>query len=270
VLLRRHLLGIIISVSAASAQQPFYTDDASVTDIGVWHFEFFNEFDLLQPALYPNLKQNTSNYRLNYGLPFNLEVDVDSPYLALFRAPGEHPRRPYGVGDTNVGVKWNFRKESAGSRLPAMSVTLYLEFPTGDTGQQLGSGLVDYALNAIVQKHLSENVRLTVNAGILFAGNTSTGLLGIQNTRGRVFTGGLSALRDVTPRLTLGGEVYGGITGSPALAKSQLQFLAGGKYELRKGLSFDFGLLTGRYVGSPRIGVQLGFSYDLPNSPRLH
>jgi hypothetical protein len=261
--LYRYVLFVMIA-SVASAQQPFYTDDASVTEQGVWHLEFSNEFDLLHPALYPNLRQNTLNYRLNYGLPFNLEVDVDSPYLALFRASGEHPRRPYGVGDTNLGLKWNFRKESGDSRLPAMSVTMYFEFPTGDSVQQLGSGLVDYWLNWIVQKHLSDKVKLTANAGILFAGNTSTGVVGIQNTRGRVYTGGLSIIRDITPRLSLGGEVYGGVTGSPALAKSQLQFLGGGNYALRQGLSLDFGILRGRYVGSPRVGVQLGFSYDLP------
>ena len=29
----------------AAAQQPFYTDDASVTDSGKFHIEIFNEFD---------------------------------------------------------------------------------------------------------------------------------------------------------------------------------------------------------------------------------
>src|SRR5258705_1265049 len=113
------------------AQLPFYTDDPAVTERGKWHFEFFNEFDALQ-LQYPNLRQNTANYKLNYGLPHNLEVDVDSPYLAIFRALEGSPRASTGIGDTNLGLKWNFHKASPASRIPAMSASLYIEFPTGD------------------------------------------------------------------------------------------------------------------------------------------
>src|SRR5882724_2614089 len=95
------------------AQLPFYTDDPAVTARGKWHFEFFNEFDALQ-LQYPNLRQNTANYKLNFGLPYNLEVDVDTPYLAIFRAVGSEGS--IGRGDTNVGVKWEFHKESPRSR----------------------------------------------------------------------------------------------------------------------------------------------------------
>jgi len=47
------------------AQMPFYTDNADVTDQGTLHFEFYNEFDGLQSALYPDLRQNTFNYKVN-------------------------------------------------------------------------------------------------------------------------------------------------------------------------------------------------------------
>ena len=50
------------------------------------------------------------------------------------------------------------------------------------------------------------------------------------------------------------------------LAKSQLQAMVGGHYLIRKGLSFCFGLLGGRYVASPRIGGQIGFAMDFPES----
>src|SRR6266446_1889169 len=86
-----------------SAQLPFYTDDPAVTEQGKWHFEFFNEFDALQLQA-PNLRQNTANYKLNYGLPFHLELDVDAPYLAIFRSVGTSGSS--GGGDTNLGIKW--------------------------------------------------------------------------------------------------------------------------------------------------------------------
>src|SRR5579862_5204021 len=83
------------------AQLPFYTDDPAVTEAGKWHFEFFNEHDALQHPQFPNLRQNTANYKLNYGLPYNLELDVDAPYLAIFRAIGTP--NSAGFGDLNLG-----------------------------------------------------------------------------------------------------------------------------------------------------------------------
>jgi Putative MetA-pathway of phenol degradation len=266
--LARLSLMMVIAGALSRAQQPFYTDDPGVTGPGKWHFEFFNEFDLLQHGLEPNLKQNTVNYRLNYGLSHNLELDIDNPYLTILRSTGTQPQKPHGVGDTNLGVKWNFHRESDGSKLPSMGVSMYFEFPTGDSRNQLGSGLTDYWLNGIVQKHLTERTRITGNAGILFAGNTSTGLLGIQTTRGGVFTGGVSVLHGYTKRLTLGIEANGGFAPNAGLAKSQLQFLGGGSYAIRNGFGLDFGVLGGKFLGSPRIGVQLGISVDFPAPER--
>ena len=243
------------------AQLPFYTDDTKVTEPGKWHFEFFNEYDALQ-LQYPNLKQNTANFKLNYGLPHNLEVDLDSPYLSIYRSAGNQASR--GVGDTNLGLKANFRKESPTSRAPALAASFYVELQTGEASQQLGSGLTDYWLNLIAQKSLSPKTRITGNLGYLFAGNTSTGALGTQSKRGHVFPGGLSLLHDFRPSLTLGAEVFAAYTENADLGKSQLQVMAGGQYVIRNGLSFCFGILGGKYVASPRLGGQMGFAIDFP------
>jgi hypothetical protein len=243
------------------AQMPFYTDDPDVTDRGTLHFEFYNEYDGLQSSQYPDLRQNTANFKLNYGLPLNLELDVDAPYLAIYRSPGTATSS--GVGDTDMGIKWNFRK-SPRPLSPALAASLYIEFPTGDTHQQLSSGLTDYWLNFIAQEPFTDKTRLTLNVGYLFAGNTSTGVVGIQTLRGHVYTGGLSLLHDFNPRLTLGGEIYGGVADKNGLGKNQLQGMVGGQYTVRNGLSFAFALLGGRYAASPRIGGQVGFAVDFP------
>ena len=194
--------------------------------------------------------------------PHSFEVDVDFPYLSIYRTEGNAPSN--GFGDTNLGIKKSFRNESAGSRLPALAASFYIEFPTGDASQQLGSGLHDYWLNLIAQKSLSPATRITGNAGYLFAGNTSTGAIG-TTTRGHVFPGGLSLQHDFLPSLTLGAEIFGAYAANGNLAKSQLQAMAGGHYVIRKGLSFCFGLLGGKYVASPRIGGQIGFAMDFPD-----
>jgi len=261
-----HILLMIIGVLSTRplhGQMPFYTDNTEVTDRGTLHFEFFNEYDGLQSSQYPDLRQNTANCKANYGLPHDLELDVDAPILAIYRAPGSQPSSS-GLGDTDMGVKWNFRKAPHPAGLPSLAASLYIEFPTGNTRQELGSGLTDYWLNFIAEEAFSDKTRLTANLGFLFAGNTSTGALGLQTTRGHVYTGGLSLLHDFTPRLTLGAEIYGAVDDNNGLGKDQLQGLAGGQYEVRKSLSVTFAALGGSHVGSPRIGGQVGFEVDFP------
>ena len=252
----------ISSAGSVVAQMPFYTDNADVTDQGTLHFEFFNEFDGLQSAQYPDLRQNTTNYKLNYGVARNLELDIDAPYLAIYRAPEASTSN--GPGDTDLGLKWNFHKTPCPLRVPALSASLYIEFPTGDASQELGSGLTDYWLNSIAQEAFSDKTRMNANFGYLFAGNTSTGVIGTRTTRGHVYTGGLSLVHDFHPRLTLGAEVFTAIADTNGLGKDQLQALSGGWYQITNRFACTFALLGGSHIASPRIGGQVGFEVDVP------
>jgi hypothetical protein len=59
-ILKRYLFILLATLltSTARAQQPFVTDDADVIPKKRFHFEFSNEFDLLQRSAFPSLKQN--------------------------------------------------------------------------------------------------------------------------------------------------------------------------------------------------------------------
>ncbi|HEY4354450.1 MAG TPA: transporter [Acidobacteriaceae bacterium] len=262
----RHLLLIAVcafwTATLCSAQMPFYTDDPGVTENRVLHFEFYNEFDGLQSSQYPALNQNTANFKVNYGLPHNLELDLDAPYIDIHRSQGSTASA--GMGDTDLGLKWHIVDSDRKSHRPALATSFYVEFPTGNVQEQLGSGLRDYWLNMVAQEPLGEKTRITANFGYLFAGNTSTGVIGVQTTTGHVYTAGLSLVRDFTSRLTLGAEAYGGLADTNGLGKDQLQFLAGGSYRLHGAVSATFAVLGGRYEASPRIGGQLGFAVDFP------
>jgi len=247
--------------SKALAQQPFYTDDTDVTNKGKLHFQFSNEYDLLQRISYPARTQNTAVFELDYGLFKGVEIGVDAPLLAIHSASFVRPRTAVGIGDVNFHLKYNFYKEREGSRLPAFALNMTIELPTGDTSKQLGSGFTDYFLNGILQKSLTEKTKLRLNGGILFAGNTTTGVIGIR-TRGRVFTAGSSLVKQFTKKLDLGAELTGALTSNFQLSKGQLQALVGGNYALRKNLTFDFGIVAGRFAASPRLGAQLGISLD--------
>src|SRR6267142_7089987 len=90
--------------STAQAQQPFYTDDADVTPRGHFHFEFSNEFDLLQRSSLPTVKQNTADFELDYGLFEGVEIGIESPLRSLFNDAAAIPDRISGIGDTNVSL----------------------------------------------------------------------------------------------------------------------------------------------------------------------
>jgi hypothetical protein len=50
---------------------------------------------------------------------------------------------PFGLGDTDYSVKYNFHHEKQGSDWPAITASLNIEPPTGNTQLKLGSGLID-------------------------------------------------------------------------------------------------------------------------------
>jgi hypothetical protein len=261
------LLAELSNSAELHGQMPFYTDDTSTTETGRFHVEVFEELDGLPSSQHPDLRQNTANIKLNFSPVHHLELDVDAPYIQISRAAGSESAR--GMGDTDLGAKWTLRETPPDSNLAAFAASLYVEFPTGNTRQGLGSGLTDYWLNFIAQKPLSQTTRFNVNAGILFAGNTSTGAVGIQTHRGQVYTGGLSLLHDMTSTLTLGVEIYGGISDGAGSDRSQLQALLGAQYAIRHGLSVSLGVLGGRYGATPRVGGQIGISLDFPDAVGL-
>jgi hypothetical protein len=251
----------LVIVAPAHAQQPFFNDNADVADHYRFHLESNNEYDVLPRSSFPNLRQDTQTVKFSYGLLPDCEIGMDFPLIAIFNASGSGLGLPIGLGDADFSIKYNFLKEKEGSRRPAISASLNIEPPTGDPKHQLGSGLIDYYLNSIFQKTLSPRNTMRVNAGATFAGNTLTGAVGIK-TRGTIFTGGASFMRQITQKLDLGIEVYGGYTANAALGRGELQQQIGGNYAIRRNLSIDFGFVAGQAVGSPHYGFQIGFSKD--------
>jgi len=251
----------LASSPRANAQQPFLNDDSDVVALRRWHLETNNEYDVLPRSSYPNLRQDTQTIKFSYGFFHNCEVGMDFPLLVIFNGRSSGLGDPVGLGDTDFSIKYNFRKEEVGSRWPAITASLNIEPATGSEKAQLGSGLIDYYLNSVIQKTLSPKNTLRMNAGATFAGNTLTGAIGIK-TRGTILTGGASFTRQFTRKLDLGLEVYGGYTASLRLGRGELEQQIGGNYELRPGLTLDFGAIAGQAVGSPRYGFQLGFSKD--------
>lgn len=256
------VLTFVFQSSPASSQIPFYTDDADTTPKGKFHIEFFNEHDWLQRSSLPGQRQNVSNFTLNYGLTDRVELGVNVPFIKIFNARESRLGSPSGIGDMQFGVKVKLREEREESSLPAITVVFYAEAPTGSIRKQLGSGLTDYWLYGVVQKSITKRTVGRLNGGVLFAGNSSTGLIGIEAVRGQVFTGNGSLVRDFTDKLKLGVEVFGGVSSDFKLSRGQLEAQIGGSYSFRDDFAFTFGVLGGSFAASPRMGVHVGFAYD--------
>ncbi len=247
----------VAGTAAAAAQQPFATDDAEVTERGHLHFEYANEFYILQKSAHPNLRQDTSNFVIQYGLFDGLEVNMDFPLIAIGNARGSGMPSVFGLGDLDFAAKWKLVQEAPDGARPAITVTGAAEFPTGSEKKQLGSGLTDYGLNAIFQKTFG-GTQVHANAGIQFAGNTQTGVVGIH-TPGRILIGGLSAARDLSERLRLGLDLNGAEVHDGGRVEKQLQLTAGGNYAVTRNDTLDFAVAVGWFDG-PRFGLILGIS----------
>lgn len=253
---------ILLWPICASAQLPFYTDDADTTPKGKFHLEIYNEHDVLQKASYPAKRQNTLVFTLNYGLTNRLEFGVNAPLITVSNSRIVEPKTITGQGDTQFGLKYKLREEREGSRLPAFSAVLYIEVPTGSTEKQLGSGLTDFWLYGIAQKSLTNKTKARFNVGVIFSGNSSTGLIGVRADRGRVFTGNSSLVRDFSDKLKLGVEVFGALADNFKLNRGQLSAQIGGSYVVNEKLMLTVGILGGRFSASPRAGLHLGMAYD--------
>ena len=256
------LLCILFCPVIACAQLPFYTDDADTTEKGKFHFEISNQHDVLQKSSYPTKRQNTLVFTLNYGLTSKLELGVNVPVITLSNSRILEERTVTGKGDTQFGVKYKLRDEREGSKLPAFSAVFYVELPTGSTRKQLGTGLTDFWLYGIAQKSLTKRTKARFNTGVIFSGNSPTGLIGARADRGRIFTGHASLVRDFTDKLKLGVEVFGAATDNLRLSRGQLTTQVGGNYSVNDKLTLTLGILGGRFSASPRAGLHLGVAYD--------
>jgi len=246
-------LWLLVQPHPAWAQAPFYTDDTGVADPGMLHVEASDELDALQSMQYPDLRQNTATLKTNVGLPHGLELDLDFPYIVIDRSYVTSSSR--GIGDTNLGVKWRIREGSATSHSPALAASFYTEFPTGDSRQNLGSGLIDYWLNLIAQVPASERTRITGQSrhSVRWQ-HQHRRRRDSDHARARLHGRAVRPVRCESPPhpWRRGVRRHRGYRRPRQNAAADH---AGAQYAVREGLSLYVGLIAGTYTASPRLGA---------------
>ena len=254
------LASLAAGAGRSSAQTPFLTDDAEVTEKGHWNFEYFNEYAVLGKNAAPDHWQETNNFVVQYGLLRNLELNVDFPIILINRYTAAVLPDAFGLGDFDFAAKYKFFDEDPGGWRPGFAASFAVEVPSGNPATQLGSGYTDFVWNTIGQKRLSETVLVHLNVGYQSNGNTLTGAIGIR-TPGKIVSEGASVHVNVSPTLLLGADINGAQIRTAHESDRQLQFTLGGIYTLGAKTSLNFAVLTGWY-DSPRGGVLVGLTYS--------
>lgn len=240
---------------AARGQAPFVTDDAGTTAPRQVHVELFAIGSDLPDSDHPASAQRTLVASLATGLGPAVEVGLDWPWIGI-RSDGAPD--VVGGGDLNLYVKWRCF-EGAG-RGPALALVGAVELPTGDEARGLGSGERDETLNAVAEWVGVGGVDLRANLGIVFAGNSLTGKVGLT-TDSRIWTGGVSATVE-RARFAVGAEVTAAV-GQVAGEKSrELRLQAGLRRALGARSTLGFGVQRG-WREAPPWQALLGVTIDL-------
>jgi hypothetical protein len=251
--------------AGAGAQQPFFTDDAEVGPPGVWHVELSSQIDWLRPSAHPLAWQHLFENEVDLGLPGRLEVSGIVPVLTLAGDPAAGPRWTGGLADSGIGVKARFTE--SGDRRHALAGSVMVEFPTGDRARGLGSGLIDYTLNLITQHAVAPRWLVILNGGVLLAGDSSTGAVGIQQ-RGTIVNAGGSVRHIARDGVQLGAEVTMSWSEKATFGGTVVGVQVGANVPVARGCTLDIGGGTGWFQGSPRASFQVGVSVDLnPDRP---
>lgn len=171
------------------AGPPFFTDDPEPVDFHHWEFyiaamEARDDFGFSGTA---------PHFELNYGLAPNLMIHLIS--ALSFDAP-RGGRLRYGLGDTELGLKFRFVQETRGR--PQVGIFPHVELPTGDSRRGLGVGQVQAFLPIWLQKSWGP---WTTYGGGGYWINPGPG-------NKNYWWFGWEVQRDLSPAVTVGAEVF--------------------------------------------------------------
>lgn len=175
------------------AGPPFLTDDPEPVEYQ--HWEVYVASQHMESA--DGWTGTAPHIEVNYGVIPDVQLHIIMPLAYNVPSQGEDH---YGYGDTELGVKYRFVHET--DEFPQIGVFPLLEVPTGNSDYGLGSGHLQAFLPLWVQKSWgAKDSQWTsyggggywINPG---AGNQNWGFVGwlLQ--------------KQVTPKLTLGGELF--------------------------------------------------------------
>lgn len=133
----------VFTPKIAWAGPPFLTDDPEPVEYKHW--------EIYLAAQYRHDRDGDSStvphLEINYGVIPNVQIHLIAP---LQYVKQESASSQYGYGDTELGVKVRFIKET--DYIPQVGIFPMVELPTGDADKGLGNGRTQYFLPLWLQK----------------------------------------------------------------------------------------------------------------------
>jgi hypothetical protein len=267
----------VLYSGAAWAGPPFATDDPEPVGAHAWEINTALTGQRAQDGTAALLPVIDINYGLVSGVQLHLQPqaafvrtnavpagtpadEINEPGVDLKdRLPhppvgGSPAATAYGLGDTEIGVKWRLTPGSEADDGWMISVYPLAEIPTGNAARNLGAGAASYYLPVWFQRSFG---KVTTFGGGGYWINHGTGSR-------NCWAAGWAALYAVTEALQLGGEVFAKT--ADAVGQSGLVgFSLGGSYALSKDTAVLFaagrgvGGTTPNDLGSAYLGLRLGF-----------
>jgi hypothetical protein len=214
----------------AFAGPPFVTDDPEPADFQHWEVNYALQGTAVQGGGAGTLPLIDANYG---ALP-DLQLHVQ-PQLAYVRTPATGH---FGVGDTELGVKYRFIEEDDDGWVPMVSLYPLFEIPTGDRRRGLGGGVGRTFVPIWLQKTVE---KWTVYGGAGYWIDPGA------NGKNAWFMGAV-ALYQLTERFQFGGEAFYLAAPSPG-GRDAPGFNLGGTYELTDDCHLLFS--AGRGLADP-------------------
>jgi len=183
----------LLSPSRAVAGPPFVTDDPEPVAYG--HYEFYTLST--GTAVRGDTAGVAPAWEFNYGIIPNGQIHIIVPLA--FDAPAGGPSQ-FGLGDTELGLKYRFIDEDKNGSRPMVGVYPLIELPSGNESLGLGAGNMRAYLPLWVQRSFGD---WTTYGGGGYWINHGDGTL----NRDYWFFGWLLQ-QQVTKQLAIGGEIF--------------------------------------------------------------
>jgi hypothetical protein len=210
-----------LATTSALAGPPFITDDPEPVDFRAWEINYGLTYLHAAGASAGSLPSLDINYGIYPGVQLHLQ-----PQAAYARSGAA---RAYGIGDTEIGVKYRLTEKTEDKRAWMLAIYPMLELPTGSAKRGLGAGARSLYLPLWAQ---TTRGNWTVFGG---GGYRRDARIDAKNS----WAGGMTALYQVSERLQFGGELFGATRNTEA-GRASMGTNFGGVYMLGGGLSLLF------------------------------
>jgi hypothetical protein len=197
------------------AGPPFFTDDPETVEPEHWEVYLASQ----GKSVRHHINTTAPHIEVNYGACKNVQLHLVTTFS--YDHPGGNASSHYGVGDTELGVKWRFWEETP--LIPQIGIFPLVEAPTGSRERGLGNGQTQVFLPLWMQKAFGKwstygGGGYWINPG---SGNRNYWFAGWQGQR------------EISEELTLGAEVYhAGASQRPG--RSSTGFNVGGSVNFTK------------------------------------